>query len=57
MNMGQFNELALLIEQYLPKLLAVLALGLRGREIAARESNQWIESLKTKRTRGTGSSA
>ena len=24
MNMGQFNELALLIEQYLPKLLAAL---------------------------------
>ena len=34
-----------------------LALGLGGREIAARELNQWIESLKTKRTRGSSSSS
>jgi len=32
-----------------------IALGLGGREIAARELNQWIESLKTKRTRGSSS--
>ena len=34
-----------------------LALELGGREIVARELNQWIESLKTKRSRGTGSSS
>ena len=34
-----------------------LALGLGGREIAARELSQWIESLKTKRTRGSSSSS
>jgi len=32
-----------------------IALGLGGREIAARELNQWIESLKTRRTRGSSS--
>ncbi|NIO08005.1 MAG: mechanosensitive ion channel [Deltaproteobacteria bacterium] len=30
-----------------------LALGLGGREIAARELNNWIESLKTRRSRGS----
>ena len=59
-QMGLANEIINLAFGLLLGAIVVavaLALGLGGREIAARELNQWIESLKTKRGRGSGSNS